>query len=318
MAAEDVRPDPLRASNSNVAKDHLHGLTLELDGVLPAPFQLAGANGPKEKRHARSERPTFAEPLVLPVSSQPSDPAPLSPPAVAKPRPRRMSALGGRGRGKHEARTQVLKSRVSAMFEECIEIANYRLVKTKLETQAQIQQPMARSIASAWPGSVPALQRLLPLKPSQDEVVLEPRGKVTKNRQITLPLQRIETLGGDGLATNDAEVLHWTFQEAMAEARRIQTQAIAAKHEVKRLQSAIAALQRRAKSPPPLPPLPSSLAASPQVSARYPALPPQPTFADDGLPSIDLPMSMPLPGQRDDVSPQIRRHRLEDARIQDS
>ena len=69
MAAEDVRPDPLRASNSNVAKDHLHGLTLELDGVLPAPFQLAGANGPKEKRHARSERPTFAEPLVLPVSS---------------------------------------------------------------------------------------------------------------------------------------------------------------------------------------------------------------------------------------------------------
>jgi len=148
------------------------------------------------------------------------------------------------------------------MFEECIEIANYRLVKTKLETQAQIQQPMARSIASAWPGSVPALQRLLPLKPSQDEVVLEPRGKVTKNRQITLPLQRIEIptgrtrlldglrvlQGGDGLATNDAEVLHWTFQEAMAEARRIQTQAIAAKHEVKRLQSAIAALQRRAKS----------------------------------------------------------------------
>ena len=60
MAAEDVRPDPLRASN--MAKDDLHGLTLELDGVLPAPFQLAGASGHKEKRHARSERPTFAEP----------------------------------------------------------------------------------------------------------------------------------------------------------------------------------------------------------------------------------------------------------------
>ena len=72
MAAEDVRPDPLRASN--MAKDDLHGLTLELDGVQPAPFQLAGADGQKEKRHTRSERPTFAEPLVLPVSSQPSDP----------------------------------------------------------------------------------------------------------------------------------------------------------------------------------------------------------------------------------------------------
>ncbi|CAE7908526.1 unnamed protein product, partial [Symbiodinium microadriaticum] len=189
MAAEDVRPDPLRASN--MAKDDLHGLTLELDGVQPAPFQLAGADGQKEKRHTRSERPTFAEPLVLPVSSQPSDPAPQSPPPAAKPRPRRMSTLGGRGRGKHEARSQVLKSRVSAMFEECIEIANYRLVKAKLETQAQIQQPTARSIASAWPGSVPALQRLLPLKPSQEEVALEPR-KVTKIRQTTLPLQRIE------------------------------------------------------------------------------------------------------------------------------
>ena len=129
-AQSEVRPDPLR--QAVLAKDEGH-LTLELEDVLPAPFQLEDIHThTSQSERKNAERVTIeAEPILA------NDPAASDLHAQPKPRPRRMSALG-KTRSKNEAKAQVLRSRVTAIFDECMQIANYRLVTTRLQAQFQL------------------------------------------------------------------------------------------------------------------------------------------------------------------------------------
>ena len=149
---------------------------------------------------------------------------------------RRASALKLR----EAPQSALAKSKAAAMFQECLQIASCRLVESSSKVRDKLSKSLPSRSKSMWPdGVAPLLTR-----PSGQ---MEP-GKNTKmstapqwmSIRLDSQVRDRPEPGKDQLQSNNPEVLHMAFQQALEEAKRIQAQVVAAKNEVQRLQGAVA------------------------------------------------------------------------------
>mmetsp|Transcript_46284 Transcript_46284/g.83429 ORF Transcript_46284/g.83429 Transcript_46284/m.83429 type:complete len:577 (+) Transcript_46284:58-1788(+) len=186
----------------------------------------------------------------------------------------RQSMSGAPGQLFGQEVMKILRPKVNALLTECMQIASYRLLQTASRADAILELGSTATSAghvAAWPFEILApllwLPAVMPPPPSaltasssrDARHIPKKTGGLQIYGRVEIPLHSLhptkaEDEAADGangtqnaIEQDDPEVVQEAFYHTFSDAKLAQGQALAARHEVQRLEAALKSLQDRAR-----------------------------------------------------------------------